>query len=400
MEGGLNLCNLQSETCKDGTREIIAIAVFNRGSYVYITDRNDVYLVSSNLTENIATCNFLCQLQGSYCSMTLYSNSAAAPYVLIGTTKGLCAYPLLPRQVYSSLTAETNHIIANIEAVAGLIIYSRDIRSQGNENSNVPFLCSGKNNIKASLKLAEKNKFTLDAQENQYLGSGQDRRSRRDSSGLSNRYYEVVISKWDSNRLRYLAVIDGCVVSNGQFTVRDQDGVLVITAFALNIGAPVIYSYSEEGKPVRNFPPSYDAERLLSYSFNSIGIANLIVSTIELVYISCSHSLYVYNVYTEKLVQIPCENILQMTLTPSNNVMIMVNHGLYLACYNQNTESVTIHKLYDFGASVKPNKVAISGQSIMCCGCLMKNNPNINQSRNIYALHRYIPVTMRLVGSD
>lgn len=89
-----------------------------------------------------------------------------------------------------------------------------------------------------------------------------------------------------------------------------------------------------------------------------------------------------------------CENILQMTLTPSNNVLIMVNRGLYLACYNYSTESITIHKLYDFAASIKPNRIAINGPFIMCCGCLVKGS---SDGRRV---NTCIPVTMSLAGSD
>lgn len=397
MDGVLSLCNLRPETGEEGTAELIAITVFGRGNYVYVTDRNAVYLVTSNVVENVTLCNFLCRLQGSYCSMALYSNGATTPCVLVGTTRGLYAYPLLSKQVYSSLTAEAGHVIAHVETVSSLIIYSREIKDQGNTNSTLPFLCPGKNNLKASLKLklAEKNNFTPHAQENQYMSSSQERKSQRGAPEPSTKHYELVISRWDTgNRLRYLAIIDDCIVSNGQFTAHEQDGVLIITAFALNTGSPVIYSYSEADKLIKNYPPSYDTERLMACSFNSIGATSQIVSAMDLIYVSCNHSLYVCNVCTEKLVQIPCENILQMTLTPSNNVLIMVNRGLYLACYNYSTESITIHKLYDFAASIKPNRIAINGPFIMCCGCLVKGS---SDGRRV---NTCIPVTMSLAGSD
>lgn len=397
MDGVLSLCNLQSETGEEGTAELMGLTIFGRGNYIYVTDRNAVYLVTSNIVENVTFCSFLCRLQGSYCSMALYSNSTATPCVLVGTTKGLYAYPLLSKQVYSSLTAEAGHVIAHVETVSNLIVYSREIKDQGNANPTLPFLCPGKNNLKASLKLklAEKNNFTSHTQENQYMSLSQEHKSQRSSPESSTKYYELVIAKWDTgNKLRYLAIIDDCIVSNGQFTTHEQEGVLIITAFALNIGSPVIYSYNEADKLTKNYPPSYDTERLMTCSFSSIGTASQIVSTTDLIYISCNHSLYVYNVCTEKLVQIPCENILQMTLTPSNNVLIMVNRSLYLACYNYSTESITIHKLYDFAVSIKPNRIAINGPFIMCCGCLVKSS---SDGRSV---NKRIPVTMSLAGSD
>lgn len=395
MDEALNLCNLRPEVSEEGTREVIAITVLGKGSYIYITDRNAVYLVVSNPIENTTICNFLCHLQGSYCSMALYSNITATPYVLIGTTKGLYAYPLLSKQMHSSLTAESGRAIARVEMVSGLIVYSREITDQGNASPTLPFLLPGKNNLKAAFKLAEKNKLTSHVQENQYWDPGQSHKPQRGGSEPPVKYYELVIARWDAgNKLRYLSVIDDCVVSNGQFTVSEQEGALIITAFALNSGSPVIYSYDETGKPTKNFPPSYDMERLMACSFNSIGAASLILSTMDLIYISCGHSLYVYNTYTERLAQIPCEGISQMSLTPSNNILIMVNRGLYLACYDYSTESITVHRLYDFAASVKPNSVVINGPFIMCCGCLLKNSPDTN------IVYRSIPITMCFAGLD
>lgn len=106
---------------------------------------------------------------------------APQPRVCLSAQPGALCIPLLSKQVYSSLTAEAGHVIAHVETVSSLIIYSREIKDQGNTNSTLPFLCPGKNNLKASLKLklAEKNNFTPHAQENQYMSSSQERKSQR-----------------------------------------------------------------------------------------------------------------------------------------------------------------------------------------------------------------------------